>query len=490
MRKECEKLDFKMQKDKRNRIQHPRSSFKQIGQNVIVPKEATSPKTQVINRYNSVRCGFRNLQKQESGTASIPQAKIQPAFRKKPEPDTSHDEELARKLFEEENKPPSSSQGLPGLIPAVNDFLGLSICKGCNQPLSYGQFYQTGTGKYHTSCFICQACGQIISSPTFRIQNDLLYHPQCAMELFSPRCVVCELPIAANSQGQITFIKHPFFDEKSCAHHKSSCARCCACMRFEPQAPSKAFSQLADGRKLCMACCRTVVLDSDEAQPIFHRILAWFEAELGLRIPEEMRQVPVLLVDELTLNEKSSRCGHESVAGVPTTRGLTLSEEGTIQHMGPGVLIFDPYTGQIRQGPMQVYKMGRVKSVTAILVLGGLPYDLCSSVLAHECFHAWLRTQIDFPNLPSQVEEGMCQLIAHLWLTHNKQNLMQRKSSYGKLLDGPTDEALRNLFLYQIETNDSEVYGDGFRFAAQAYASLGLEILIAHLKTHQAFPVT
>ncbi|CAM9613297.1 unnamed protein product, partial [Heterosigma akashiwo] len=70
---------------------------------------------------------------------------------------------------------------------------------------------------------------------------------------------------------------------------------------------------------------------------------------------------------------------------------------------------------------LQVFELGTVKSVTAVLVLGGLPYDLCASILAHEAFHAWLRCQNDFPHLPLQVEEGMCQLVAQLWLRRRQE---------------------------------------------------------------------
>lgn len=53
--------------------------------------------------------------------------------------------------------------------------------------------------------------------------------------------------------------------------------------------------------------------------------------------------------------------------------------------------------------------------VTAILVLGGLPRLLAGSILAHECMHAWLRLD-GTHRLPLPVEEGLCQLMALLWL--------------------------------------------------------------------------
>ena len=53
--------------------------------------------------------------------------------------------------------------------------------------------------------------------------------------------------------------------------------------------------------------------------------------------------------------------------------------------------------------------------VTAILVLFGLPWLLTGSILAHEVMHAWLHVN-GFRGLAPEVEEGLCQLMALLWL--------------------------------------------------------------------------
>ncbi len=51
-------------------------------------------------------------------------------------------------------------------------------------------------------------------------------------------------------------------------------------------------------------------------------------------------------------------------------------------------------------------------------VLYGLPRLLTGSILAHECMHAWLRMSgcSSHQHLPEQVEEGLSQLMAYLWL--------------------------------------------------------------------------
>lgn len=53
--------------------------------------------------------------------------------------------------------------------------------------------------------------------------------------------------------------------------------------------------------------------------------------------------------------------------------------------------------------------------VTAILVLNGLPRLHTGAILAHELMHAFLHTQA-ISGLPPQVEEGLCQLLAYLWI--------------------------------------------------------------------------
>ena len=54
-------------------------------------------------------------------------------------------------------------------------------------------------------------------------------------------------------------------------------------------------------------------------------------------------------------------------------------------------------------------------SVTAILVLYGLLRLLTGSILAHEVMHAYLKLN-NITGLSQKVEEGVCQLMALIWL--------------------------------------------------------------------------
>jgi len=98
--------------------------------------------------------------------------------------------------------------------------------------------------------------------------------------------------------------------------------------------------------------------------------------------------------------------------------------------------------------------------VTAVLVLGGLPYDLCSAILAHEAFHAWISIHNDSPDLPKQVQACLCELIAYLWLCRRQEQQAAAAGGAGNLKskgDWTSDADLRNFFFFQIETQNSTV---------------------------------
>jgi hypothetical protein len=123
--------------------------------------------------------------------------------------------------------------------------------------------------------------------------------------------------------------------------------------------------------------------------------------------------------------------------------------------------------------------------ITAILCLSGMPRDLTASVLAHEATHAWIKLHPEFKvrkMLPAQVEEGCAQLVAYLFLCDGLEP--PRRHNGG----GPSDEKLRQYFKFSIETDDNDIYGEGYRKAAAAYASIGIEGLLNHVVRHQSFP--
>ena len=119
--------------------------------------------------------------------------------------------------------------------------------------------------------------------------------------------------------------------------------------------------------------------------------------------------VAVVLVDASALTRSSSEA-HDGGQHVPHTRGLTLAQ---IPNLPPG------RGGRQLSAQEQVHQ--HAGCVSAILILYALPRLLTGATLAHEIMHAWLR-QSGVNNLELEVEEGMCQLMALLWLQRQPQD--------------------------------------------------------------------
>jgi hypothetical protein len=286
-----------------------------------------------------------------------------------------------------------------------------------------------------------------------------------------------------------------------------------------------------------MDCISTAVLDSAEARPLYLEAVDFMEHSLGLSIPPGMREVPVLAVDMPSLNEQMSRGISASHAGTAVTRGLTLSTVGEVRHMSPGMLRWNPLDGSILgyEAPT-VYRTEEVREVTAVLVLYGLPRDLTAAILTHEAMHVWLRLSHHMPReLPSKVEEGLCQFISSKYLESvqdsaasakdasssssssstmssntrasftapNRKPLTRTSSGgipIGSVSHNSSDDAaverrlkenndkLRALFRCQIEADTSPVYGEGYREAACCCAALGLDIVLSHVRENRVLP--
>ena len=106
--------------------------------------------------------------------------------------------------------------------------------------------------------------------------------------------------------------------------------------------------------------------------------------------------------------------------------------------------------------------------MTAVLVLRGLPRLLFCSVLAHECGHAHFKLQ-GFHKMALKTEEGLCQLLAYLWL---------RQEGHCRA-DGERERE-RLYHMNKIFEDSSEVYGAGFRAAFEAHERYGISRVLGH----------
>uniref|UniRef100_A0A7S2XRV9 Protein DA1-like domain-containing protein n=1 Tax=Attheya septentrionalis TaxID=420275 RepID=A0A7S2XRV9_9STRA len=328
------------------------------------------------------------------------------------------------------------------------------------------------------------------------------------MQIILPHCVAC---------GRLSPLRYrfqPFFpEERVCASHERDSSRnhdivsaandgvllkqCCACGRYEPSYdPSRHLLDLGDGdgRALCAACMRTAIVDTDDAIPVWQDVLRFMRHDLDLDVWTEIESIPIIVAHRAALNDP--RIDH-GTPGLSHTRGICMYETETITSSS----FFANNGIDTSLADADAHTDHRV-TVTAILCLRGLPASLTGSILAHEAVHAWFRLHPRPPpgrqrgeRLPPMVEEGCCQLIAHLYLHdraalyHTMTSSTNDTSTYMEdARGGPSDDKLRQYFLSEIERDQSEVYGEGFRRAARGFAQLGLHALLDYVLLHHAFP--
>jgi hypothetical protein len=428
------------------------------------------------------------------------------------------DAALARSMQEEEEKQFNSSSprtrtrtrrhvGGPENYPGQRRGLGRLVptCAVCNQMVLM-PFTAFGNS-YHAECFKCMGChGNIGPNERFACTEegeDGRKHPlhrQCYAEIYGLKCTVCHQIMQGDSSGRVTYKKHPFFDtEYMCPKHTEDSIRTCTgCFRFEPMdAP---FANMNDANRcVCHSCLRSVIVDSDDAKPLWENVIQFLGNNLKLPIWPSMKQIPILIVGHDALNGQMGRHGHGGSSQI-MTRGLCLSEHQRGSNFLLPRMRFDRKQSTFLPSDSQSegYTYFQIPdasasnpnaTVTAILCLSGLPADLTASILAHEATHAWIKLhpQYDVSRpIPPQVEEGCCQLVAMLFLTDGLAPMTQEKCDNGD--GGPSDKRLRQYFKYAIETDSNEVYGEGYRKAALAYSKIGVEALLSHVVTYQEFP--
>ncbi|KAF3530114.1 hypothetical protein DY000_02036399, partial [Brassica cretica] len=283
------------------------------------------------------------------------------------------DEQLAKALQESMNvgsPPPGYDSG--SVFPSYPFLVPSRICTGCQAEIGHGRFLSCMGGVWHPE-FLFQ----------FSMSGNRPYHKLCYKEQHHPKCDVCHNFIPTNPAGLIEYRAHPFWMQKYCpSHERDGTPRCCSCERMEPK--DTKYLILDDGRKLCLECLDSAIMDTNECQPLYLEIREFYE---GLHMKVE-QQIPMLLVERSALNEamEGEKHGHHHL---PETRGLCLSEEQTVTtvlrrpKIGAGYKLIDMITEPCR--------LVRRCEVTAILILYGLPRLLTGSILAHEMMHAWLR---------------------------------------------------------------------------------------------------
>ncbi|KAG0467646.1 hypothetical protein HPP92_019226 [Vanilla planifolia] len=369
---------------------------------------------------------------------------------------------------------------------------GFRLCGGCKQEIGYGHYLSCMDTFWHPHCFCCHACGQPICETEFSLSGSYPYHKKCYKELHHPKCDICMHFIPTNLSGLIEYRAHPYWGQKYCpSHEHDGTPRCCSCERMESR--SARYICLGDGRSLCLECLDSAIMDTGECQPLYHSIRDFYEG-MNMKLDQ---QIPMLLVERQALNE-AMEGEKDGPHHMPETRGLCLSEEQTVSS-----ILKKPRIGKNRIFDMRTYpqKLIRRCEVTAILVLYGLPRLLTGSILAHELMHGWLRLK-GYRNLSPEVEEGICQVLSHMWLESEVMpgpsyppsssyyaSSSSSSSSSKKGGNSEIEKKLGEFFMHQIAHDISPAYGEGFRMAHAAVNRYGLRRTLDHIWHTGRFPI-
>ena len=482
----------------------------------------------------------------------------------------SDDAALAKRLQEEEDAAAaaaaatSSSFGAssrpPSFRNAPSSSSSSTLCPGCASALSpFASHVRTAFGKWHRACFKCAGCGNSIADGSHAMKDGRPFHARCYRDRFHPKCTVCfeKIPFEGQeryvpggmndmtSSGVVKWMSHPYWcDATYCPRHERDGTRKCdGCERMEPRdagSTGASFAELPDGRALCLECASTAVVDTErDSTPVYDDVCQ-FMAELGLPLVKGgvtgivaggggfhdtfarengnasdgnllwRHRPPLHLVSQDALDAADGKEAWH-VGRTSRTRGLCLFTEHVIRTVErvprwdagfAGGLIpvgFVPRTvGAPRRGET---------TVNAVVVLYGLPFIAFGAILAHECTHAYIRIAGGFPRLAPKVEEGLCQLVALLWV---EDVAARGRSSRGGSMDGVSKTKLdpnglsnnangdgweeRNLAAMagyvanQIRTDPSETYGNGLRVALGAYRRVGLTAVFEHVRATGEIP--
>lgn len=404
---------------------------------------------------------------------------------------TDQDEDLARSLQDNSNSSSYPPKYAPSYAPWEYNPNSYRKCSGCNKDIVSGNYLGCMGTFFHPECFLCRACGVPITEYEFSLSGNNTYHKSCFKEMTHPKCEVCHQFIPTNGAGLIEYRCHPFWSQKYCpAHENDNTKRCCSCERLESR--NARYMSLGDGRSLCLECMESAIMDTGDCQPLYHSIRDYYEG-MNMKIDQ---QVPMLLVERHALNEAIEGEKH-GLHHMPETRGLCLSEEQTVTSILRRPKIGGRGLIGIRTHPQ---KLIRRCEVTAILVIYGLPRLLTGAILAHELMHAWLRLK-GYRNLTPEVEEGICQVLSHMWLESEvvpgsrnmpSTSTASSSSTWSSSKKGGKSQAeskLGEFFMHQIAHDASPAYGGGFRAAYAAVNKYGLRSTLDHIRLTGNFPL-
>jgi hypothetical protein len=299
------------------------------------------------------------------------------------------------------------------------------LCAGCGQPILENHISALGK-KWHPEHFTCAHCGQPIQSTTFYTHNNRAYCQTDFLTLFSKSCAVCQAALTDTFSVDM-------WGNSYCTHHKNELPTCSTCSRLISQTTTGGGVQYRDGRQVCNLCRQSAVDLPSLARSTYKEVNEILSG-IGLHIGTILS---LKLVDKTELKKSAQKRHAENTTGV--TRTCITNTNG--RESGRDAEIF---------------------------ILHGLPRDLFAATLAHELGHSWLFIN-RFPSLQPVVEEGFCELMSYLWLSHQN----------------TPETAVR---IQAMRKNTDLIYGRGYRAALRAYKKNTFQDLTAFMRLERRFP--
>lgn len=354
-------------------------------------------------------------------------------------------------------------------------------CDECHKLLGTEKYVQHKGRKVHRQCFTCHACAAPLALAEHYEREGKLYCADDYRRHFGVVCALCD-------ERLLKWITGPT-GETYCPRHEKDSPACHGCGRLVPSGSGGV--DLSDGRVSCRACAATAVCSLDDARAWYGRVRDFLVGKLGVAPLPEAESVHLNLVERSELLARSH--GHLSAAHrqhkCPV--GLTSAEELVTTRVAYG------------GGAPPLGRQVSERTIGGVLVLKGLPAELCAATLAHELGHVYMHLAGFDSHLPPAVCEGMCELIAYLWLTAGWPHAWRAAGgARGALAGGALGAAVTppaktgasgdgTPFRVKAMMDSTDaVYGQGFRDALAAYYALGSDLprLLAAVKAQRGLP--
>ena len=291
-------------------------------------------------------------------------------------------------------------------------------CSKCQQTIAEGVFVHVGEHVRHPHCVVCCRCGVRITGKEVHLEGGELYCKKHFVQAFAKRCAHCDRPL---TNRHIVTVH----GEGVCLDHQDQHYACFDCGHVVPK--SNAGLHFEDPRQQCAECHAVAVVTSKGALALFQQVHRFMAQHYALDLGG--LEVPVRVLEWAKLQRTACKRGLHT-AGEACT-GLTN--------------IARSYRSDDR-GPCK-------QDIKWVGILRGLQAEHAAASLAHEFGHVWMTVQALPFDLPALVIEGLCELVAYLFL---------------KGLPEPHSATVKHR-LQQMLTSENEVYGGGLRRALDLY---------------------